>query len=105
MRHKIYGVTVGTPLKPSAFVAGMSNEAVNLLATILQAASYDTDQSDNIKQLIQLLESGGVQKPEVPDITDEPLKPDNGKTDNRATTAAFGVARLGLMRLGIPYHT
>lgn len=70
--------------------SGLSAEAATLLITILSGALYASDQSGNIKKLKKALLGG-----------DDPEQPQTTQND----TAALGVARLGQMRLGIPYRT
>lgn len=65
-----------------ACLTAADRDARNCLITILQGALYTADQSANIRRLASLLDAG----------------PRNGNT------SALGMARLGLLGLGIPYQ-
>lgn len=70
---------------------GLSKEAAALLIIILQKALFANDQSSNIQKLSEML---GIDNDD-----------DGDDKDNLATTSALGLARLGSVRLGTPYHT
>lgn len=96
---------------------GISQEAAQMLVTILQAALYGTNQSGNIRKLAEMLQSGGS-SPDFPDDPDEPDIPEVKKletpqiqlvTDDEPdvpidpgekTPAILGVAILGRTILG-----
>ena len=73
--------------------SGLSAKATTLLLTILSEAVYISDQSGNIQKLKEALQTGGEDEPDEPVVT------------QTVVTGALGVARLGCMRLGIPYQT
>ena len=77
--------------------------ALALVVAILQEALYGSDQSGNIRKLAEMLQGGYVpEEPDEPDVPDVPDEPDMPVVS--ITTAALGMARLGCMRLGIPYR-
>ena len=83
--------------------SGLSAEAAALLISILQEALYGSDQSGNIRKLAEMLQGGYVpEEPDEPDVPDVPDEPDMPVVS--ITTAALGMARLGCMKLGIPYR-
>lgn len=69
-----------------ASLTNADREARQCLITILQGAVYTSDQSANIRRLAVLLD----------------VDPESGTA--RRDTAALGLARLGLLGLGIPYQ-